>query len=103
MALPDPLADGSLPAFVFPGGYPILYLAADGGIFCPACANGQNGSLAHRGPAPDGIEDGQWQLVDAMLHMEGGPESCDHCGADIESAYGPAGIDLENPAGRLDN
>ena len=37
---------GKLPAYAWPGGYPIIYIAGDGGIFCPACANGENGSDA---------------------------------------------------------
>lgn len=28
------LSDGTLPAYAWPGGYPILYMAKDNGILC---------------------------------------------------------------------
>src|SRR5262249_45369102 len=31
--------NGNLPAYAWPGGYPIYYLCADNGILCPHCAN----------------------------------------------------------------
>src|SRR5437899_2447381 len=33
-------SDGTLPAYAWPGGYPIVYMAKDNGILCPKCANG---------------------------------------------------------------
>ena len=84
------LESGELQAFAWPGGYPIYYLAEDNSIFCPDCANGKNGSdaytddqcqcKAHRDP--------QWHIVACDVHYEGPPLTCDHCHADIESAYG---------------
>jgi hypothetical protein len=76
--------DGKLPAFAWPGGYPIFYLCSDGGVLCPACANGENGSEANE--ANDTPSD--WRLVAADVHYEGADLICDHCGALIESAYG---------------
>jgi hypothetical protein len=32
-------SDGKLPAYAWPGGYPIVYMARDNGILCPRCAN----------------------------------------------------------------
>lgn len=76
--------DGTLPAYAWPGGYPVLYLCADNGILCPACANGQNGSEASESiDAP-----ADWRLVAHSIHWEGPAEICEHCGAEIESAYG---------------
>jgi hypothetical protein len=36
---PERDENGNLPAFAWPGGYPIFYLCADNGILCPQCAN----------------------------------------------------------------
>lgn len=75
---------GKLPAYAWPGGYPIAYLFADGGCCCPACANGENGSEASEAAeTPD-----DWRLIAGDVHWEGEAEHCDHCGAEIPSAYG---------------
>ena len=74
---------GKLPAYAWPGGYPILYLFEDMGVCCPACANGDNGSDA----TTDG-NDSQWNLVAYDVHWEGPAEHCSHCSAEIGSAYG---------------
>lgn len=79
--------DGTLPAFAWPGGYPICYYASDGGIFCPDCANGKNGSECRLSDGPDDCQDG-WLVAFSDIHWEGPPEICCHCGAEIESAYG---------------
>lgn len=70
---------GKLPAFAWPGGYPILYLAKDNGVLCPKCANAFN-------PATDNDE--QLEPVAYDIHYEGAAEQCEHCNALIESAYG---------------
>ena len=75
--------DGTLPAYAFPGGYPIAYFLADDGILCPDCASGKNGS-----EASECSEDPQWKLIGADIHWEGVPLICDHCNAEVESAYG---------------
>jgi hypothetical protein len=81
--------DGKLPAYAWPGGYPIYYVCTDGGVLCPECANGENGSEAsERKDAPH-----DWRLEGADIHYEGPPLVCDHCGTEIESAYG----DPDNP------
>jgi hypothetical protein len=78
------LPDGTLPAYAWPGGYPMAYLCADGGTLCPDCANGRNGSEAST--APDAAPD--WRLIDGSVYWEGPPLTCDHCQAAIPSAYG---------------
>lgn len=45
--------------FAFPGGYPIVLVMSDG-----------------------------WKAEGVLIHWEGAPECCDHCGAETESAYG---------------
>jgi len=88
-------AKGRFDAFAWPGGYPIYYLFADNGVCCPACANRENGSIAEFDPdkvrlsAYELGSDAQWQLVACDVHYEGEPLTCEHCGASIESAYGP--------------
>jgi hypothetical protein len=78
------LSDGTLPHFA-DGGYPIVYLTADGGFLCPFCAN--------RSEAREGHEDKQWNLVGCDIHWEGPPAVCDNCNAEIDSAYGdPTGL-----------
>jgi len=81
------LADcGRLPAWVWPGGYPIVYALEDGGHLCPQCANGVNDSDASLDN-----DDPQWNIIGAYIHWEGKPMRCDHCNAEIESAYGGDG------------
>ena len=77
-------SNGKLDAYAWPGGYPLIYMCADGDVLCPACANGENGSEASE--LPDTPRD--WRLIDVDVHWEGPPEQCAHCGAQIESAYG---------------
>lgn len=74
------------PSFAWPGGYPLYYITANGGVICPDCANGKNGS-----EAGDANPDPQWRLVVVDVHYEGEPMACDHCGDEIESAYGIPG------------
>jgi hypothetical protein len=75
----DSLRDdiGRLPAYAWPGGYPIYYLTGDGLTVCPECANADTSDPAVAGD----------------VHWEGEPMQCDDCNADIESAYGDPGAD----------
>ncbi len=52
-----------------------------GGILCASneCANG---------PEAKDIDDDQWNIIAYDIHYEGEPFICDHCGVEIESAYG---------------
>lgn len=75
---------GEFPAHAWPGGYPIVYIVADGETLCAACANGANGSEAT--DAPDAPDD--WRIIGCEVHYEGAPIACAHCGAETESAYG---------------
>lgn len=76
--------DGKLPSYVWPGGYPVVYVFDDGETCCPACANGENGSEASESAEPRS----GWKLEGYSIHYEGPPEVCAHCGRGIESAYG---------------
>jgi hypothetical protein len=80
-----PVNREELPAFAWPGGYPILYIFADGGTCCPKCANANIDQIAAEGRNSHG----GWALGGFYLHMKGEPDACDHCNAEMESAYGP--------------
>ena len=77
--------NGKLPAYAWPGGYPIFYIAADNGTICPECANGEDGSECQN---PDCQDDKQWALVVYGVNYEDDCLYCDHCNRHIESAYG---------------
>lgn len=83
-ALGMPVNRNPLDAYAWPGGYPIYYLCADGGILCPDCANKEIDLIA----VAKRDCDKQWQLEGYGIHWEGEPLPCDHCGKEIESAYG---------------
>jgi len=74
-------SSGQLLAYAWPGGYPVLYLAADGGVLCPECANSKDCREAEEG-------DTQWRIISGDIHWEGPPAICDNCNKAIESAYG---------------
>ena len=76
------------PAYAWPGGYPLHYLTRDGGTLCTTCANA-NSRLQRDPECPD---DHQWEIVGSDILWETTADdpapTCDHCGAEIESAYG---------------
>lgn len=77
-------SDGKLPAYAWPGGYPLFYLDKHDNVLCPRCANEQD---------PDGddapvVGDANWE--DPSLY-------CDECSERIESAY--AEDEAETPTG----
>jgi hypothetical protein len=65
---------GKLPAYAWPGGYPIVYLTKDGSTVCPECANRE-------------VDEGQ-AVVNYFIHWEGEPLICEDCNKAVESAYG---------------
>jgi ribosomal protein S27E len=67
-------SDGQLPAFAWPGGYPIIYLDRGGNVLCPDCANRET--------------DASQAPVSCDVFYEGAPLQCDDCGKTIDSAYG---------------
>lgn len=67
-------SDGKLPAFAWPGGYPIIYITRDGMTVCPDCANRE-------------IDDAQAAIA-YDVYWEGPAILCDDCNTEIESAYG---------------
>ena len=68
--MPERDSNGKLPAYAWPGGYPIIYITKDGETLCAACAS-----------VADDVEG-------ADVFYEGAPEECAECCTTIESAYG---------------
>lgn len=66
--------DGLLPAFAWPGGYPILYLDKDCEPLCADCATKSDWSDA--------------EVIAADVYWEGPTLQCANCNCEIESAYG---------------
>lgn len=64
------------------GGYPLVYVTADGGSLCAACATEQ---------ATRRDRDHWPRILGADVYYEGSPVSCDNCNVEIESAYGDPG------------
>lgn len=71
--------NGKLPAYAWPGGYPIYYLAHDNGVLCAKCANNYT-------PERDNPE--QLEAIAYDVNWESEAVFCEHCGKKIESAYG---------------
>jgi hypothetical protein len=73
------MADGTLPSYAWPGGYPLYYVVVDGGALCPDCAR-----MAER----EGLGvDAAWAVVGADVNYEDDALYCDHCGRKIEPSY----------------
>ena len=78
------LKNGKLKTHAFPGGYPLYYLCADGGVLCPDCANSPESKQA----TEDCPDDRQWLIISAEIILEDEEPwwDCDHCGKRIISA-----------------
>lgn len=84
---------GTMPAYVWPGGYPLVYMydmLDDNETLdvCAKCANDAETS------GNVGVK-----LAGAFIHFEGAPITC-YCSAQIESAYGEVPAE---PSGQLIN
>ena len=73
--------DGKLPAYVWPGGYPVFYMAQDNGVLCPTCANDYKADRDTREQLEPVAADVNWEDADLF---------CEHCNTRIESAYAEA-------------
>ena len=79
-----------LPAYAWPGGYPMYYAFSDGGCICPTCTNENIEEIdaAIRGEnRPHSSGCGGWAIDAADVNYEDSELVCDHCGKTIESAY----------------
>ena len=68
--------DDKLPAYAFPGGYPIAYIDGYNSEVCRDCAQVLLGD--EYGQAP----------ISWYIHHEGAPVFCSECNVETESAYG---------------
>ena len=76
------MENGKLPAYAFPGGYPLYYLAADNGILCRDCADSDLCKEADEDPF-----DEQYHIIGVNINALDPHLYCDDCNARIESAY----------------
>lgn len=74
-------SDGKLPAYAWPGGYPIYYVMNDGEALCPPCANDPKNPIHF-----DGDADG-WRIDGQDVNWEDAQLYCSHCNKRIQSAY----------------
>jgi hypothetical protein len=79
MNLPERNSDNKLPAYAWPGGYPIIYIDGENSILCADCAT----KCADSDEWRDSLKP-----VDCDVFYEGAPEHCEQCNKEIESAYG---------------
>lgn len=75
---PKPLIE--LPAYSWPGGYPIIYLTKSADVLCAECATKEIRAWMY------GESDDPPIAYDA--YFEGPSEFCADCNREIESAYG---------------
>ncbi|MBN30029.1 MAG: hypothetical protein CMB34_05135 [Euryarchaeota archaeon] len=75
-------ADVAANPYAWPGGYPRYAITDDGGALCPACCKDER-ELIDSAYDRDG-----WKVIASGIHWEGPPIICDHCSAEIPSAYG---------------
>jgi len=64
---------GTLPAYAFPGGYPLFYVDQDNDTLCPTCAN----NVTELDPS----------IVSYEINWEDPTLYCIVCGEEIECAY----------------
>lgn len=73
----EKLADGTYPAYTFPGGYPLYYITKLGEVMCPKCANeDENTSQSKEDP-----------ITHVEINYECYGLDCDVCYQMIPAAY----------------
>ena len=73
--------EGRCYRYAWPGGYPLFYLCADGGILCADCVDAEKELIDSADEA-----DKQWFVIAQEINYEDGLY-CDNCNNRIESAY----------------
>jgi len=70
--------------YAWPGGYPLYFVADDGGALCFDCVRAEYRSVSHsiRNKENDG-----WRVVACCVNWEDNYMDCAHCGERIEPAY----------------
>lgn len=72
-------------AYAWPGGYPMFLLTWDGASLCYDCARKEARNIFSA--IADKRNDG-WHVCACDINYEESELHCDHCGKQIESAYG---------------
>jgi hypothetical protein len=71
--------------FAWPGGYPTYFVCDDGAAVCHECVSKERRhileAIHHR------VNNG-WRVVALDINWEDTRLCCDHCGEEIEAAYG---------------
>jgi hypothetical protein len=73
---------GRCDKYAWPGGYPIYYLCADGGVLCPDCVDAEQALI----DAAD-EHDKQWFVIAQEINYEDAKLYCDNCNKRIAPAY----------------
>ena len=78
-----------LPAYAWPGGYPLFYIFTDGGVICPKCLNENIVEIdeANREKGQHFNSHGGWAVEGVDCNWEDDDLHCDHCHQQIEPAY----------------
>jgi hypothetical protein len=71
------------PAFAWPGGYPVGYLAADGESICAPCVNDPTNPIEHHTDDPTTQD---WHIIAAWILEDQEEDICAHCGRPIATA-----------------
>lgn len=83
--LPKMIAEngGTVPAFAWPGGYPLFYVCKDGGVLSPEAVQAELALVL----AAEADGDDQWHVIAMDANWEDTNLYCDHTGNRIPSAY----------------
>ena len=73
---------GCCEKYVFPGGYPVYYVCADGGILCPDCVDSEQALIDVADE-----HDRQWMVIGQEINYEDDQLYCDNCNKRIKPAY----------------
>ena len=67
--------------YAFPGGYPLFAVTSDGACLCSTCCSSEREQIGTT-TGSDG-----WNVVGLDINYEDTTLHCDHCSAQIQSAY----------------
>ena len=91
-----PDSDGTYPAWAWPGGYPIFYLAADCETICATCANKPEFRTWNE-------DDLEHLIIASDINWETTDMVCGNCNERIESAYAEDESEIDDDIEALAN